>query len=209
MKDPVFPAISAVATLLTLAPLLWHMRSRNWAMLCLILWIAVANFTQFINTALWWSSTSNFAPLWCDISTRLYLMSALGVPCATWCIAMRLERIASTRQVSRGGGFRKKEVCIDLGLCLLLPLIYAALAIVWQGHRFDIYEGMGCYTASYYSWPWLLLSPLPVIAVSLLSLVFSRKLTTEAVMISRDRLTSARSNDGIIGVLRISMNSQC
>ncbi|CAO1634154.1 unnamed protein product [Parajaminaea phylloscopi] len=173
MKDPVFPVAAGAGALLVLLPLSWHLNARNWAMLLLIWWIFVANIVQFINSLVWWNKTDNCAPIWCDISTRLYIMSTMGVPCATWSIAIRLESIASTRSAVQSRGLLKKRALLELTLCVLVPVLYAVCAIVWQGHRFDIYEGMGCYTAAYLSVPWLLLSPIPILIASIGSLIFS------------------------------------
>jgi len=38
---------------------------------------------------------------------------------------------------------------VDSVICLLFPSVCMALAYIVQGHRFNIYEGIGCSTATY------------------------------------------------------------
>lgn len=133
MKDPVFPVFAALGTVLVLLPLTWHARTGNIAMVLLIIWIALANFIQFVNTVIWYSNVDNKAPVWCDISTRLYLMSIIAVPACNLCIAVRLESIASTREVVQTASAKKRQKIFELTMGILLPLVYVALAVVWQG----------------------------------------------------------------------------
>lgn len=133
MKDPVFPAFAGLGALLVLLPLTWHARTGNVAMILLIFWIFVANAVQFINSIVWYNNADIKGVVWGDISTRLYLMSAIGVPACTLCIAVRLESIASTRVVAQTPASKKRQRLFEIGMGILLPLLYVALAIVWQG----------------------------------------------------------------------------
>lgn len=67
MKDPVVPYFSAIAAFLSLFTLVWHLPSRNWAMIWAIIWIFCANGIQAINSFIWYSNIDNSAPVWCDI----------------------------------------------------------------------------------------------------------------------------------------------
>jgi pheromone a factor receptor len=76
-------------------------------------------------------------------------------------ISRRLNKIASTNSVSNSRSDRRRALMTDLGLglappiismatskffkCLhlLLFLILTAIVYIVQGHRFDIYEGIG------------------------------------------------------------------
>lgn len=132
-RDPVFPIFAAIGTLLALLPLTWHARTGNVAMILLIFWISLSNFIQFVNTVVWYNNTDDVARPWCDISTRLYLASVIAIPACTLCIAVRLESIASTRVVSQTPDAKRRQRVFELLMGILLPLVYVALAIVWQG----------------------------------------------------------------------------
>lgn len=132
-RDAVFPVFAALGTLLTLLPLTWHARTGNIAMILLIFWIALCNFIQFVNTVIWFNNTDDHSRGWCDLSTRLYLMSVIAIPACTLCIAVRLESIASTRVVAQTPSSKRNQKVFELAMGVLLPLVYVALAIVWQG----------------------------------------------------------------------------
>lgn len=100
-------------------------------------------------------------------------MSNIAIPAATLCVTRKLERIASTRHVSRTPKDIQREHYFDFGMCLVLPFVYGVLSIVYQGHRFDIYEGLGCFQPVYLAWHWVALGVVPILAVSVSSLTYS------------------------------------
>ena len=103
-------------------------------------------------------------------------MMNMAIPCANLCIAKRLESIASTRVVATSDRDRTHRLFFDLGVGIGIPLIYGVISIVNQGHRFDLYEGIGCYPPTYFSWAYIVFGLVPPIIVSLISLVYSCEL---------------------------------
>ncbi|PWN33303.1 fungal pheromone STE3G-protein-coupled receptor [Meira miltonrushii] len=97
----------------------------------------------------------------------------MGVPCASLCVAKKLEAIASTRIVSVSAKEKRRTLIIDLFISIFIPIVYSTLSIVYQGHRFDIIEGIGCNPATYVSWPYILLGIIPPPIISAISLVYS------------------------------------
>lgn len=102
-------------------------------------------------------------------------MSGIAVPTAILCIARRLEAIASTRQVSQTKTDIRQRAILEFAMCLGVPVIFGVLSTVYWGHRFDLYEGMGCFSAIYVSWPWVVFNLVPVLLTSVLSLAYSRE----------------------------------
>lgn len=126
-----------------------------------------------INSFIWWNDVDNKAPLWCDISAKLTTMWTIGIPCASLCIARRLERIASTRVVSITSFERRKQLALDVLIALIIPLLYTVISVVYQGHRFDIIEGIGCNPAVYTSWVYMVFGVVPPPVVSLFTIAYS------------------------------------
>lgn len=68
MLDHVTPFFALFASILVLLPLSWHIRSRNVGTITLSLYLFFGNFDNFVNSTVWWSSTANKAPGFCEIS---------------------------------------------------------------------------------------------------------------------------------------------
>lgn len=49
----------------------------------------------FINSVVWFDSAENFAPIWCDISTKIIVAQNMALPCCNLVISKTLESIAS------------------------------------------------------------------------------------------------------------------
>lgn len=97
----------------------------------------------------------------------------MGIPCATFCISKKLEAIASLRQSSRENYPHSNQIFNDVAICWGLPITYALLTIINQGHRFNIVEGLGCSPA-------IFLSPVSIVIdyglpllMSCLSIIYS------------------------------------
>lgn len=68
MSQAIFVVFSALATVLLLLPLPWHIKSGNAGTLLYIFWTLTANLILFINAIVWKDNVGNWAPVWCDIS---------------------------------------------------------------------------------------------------------------------------------------------
>ncbi|KLO16520.1 STE3-domain-containing protein [Schizopora paradoxa] len=166
---PLFPTFAFLGFFLVLIPLPWHFQAWNAGTCLYMVWTALACLNQFINSLAWRDSAINFAPVWCDISSRLITGVAVAIPAASLCINRRLYKIASIQCVSVTRAQKRRAVIEDLSIGLGIPIIEMALAYVVNGHRFDIYEGLGCYPAIYNVWlSYVLVSGWPI-AIGLVS----------------------------------------
>lgn len=109
-------------------------------------------------------------------------MGNIAIPAGTLCVTRKLESIAATRCVNATAADKRRERYFEFGMCLGLPIIYAILSVVYQGHRYDIYEGMGCLQHVYPSWPWIAFGIVPLLLVCVTSLTYS----CECVLSSRN-----------------------
>nr|ALS87617.1 pheromone receptor 1 [Ustilago esculenta]QBH70111.1 pheromone receptor a1 [Ustilago esculenta] len=173
MLDHVSPFLSLLASVLVFMPLAWHVKSRNVGTIVLSIWLILGNLDNFINSMVWWNTTANKAPGFCEISIRLRHALFVAIPASNLVIARKLESIASTRQVRASAADRKKSVIIDLLISVGVPVIYVSLMIVNQSNRYGIVEEAGCWPILVPSWVWVLLVAVPVVLISLCSAVYS------------------------------------
>ncbi|KAI0056903.1 STE3-domain-containing protein [Artomyces pyxidatus] len=159
---PLFPIFAFLGFLVTIIPLPWHLEAMNSATCYFMLWSSIACLNQFVNSVVWHGSVLNVAPVWCDISTRIMI---------------------GATTVSLTQAEKRRAVLIDSLLCVVLPIVCMALAYVVQGHRFDIYEDIGCYPviidtlAAYFlvfMWP-LLLGIVSIVYCTLSIRAFARR----------------------------------
>nr|CDI55363.1 a2-pheromone receptor Pra1 [Melanopsichium pennsylvanicum 4] len=67
MLDHVTPFFALVSAVLVLLPLPWHIRSRNVGTVALSTWLFLGNVDNFVNSMVWWNSTSDKAPVFCEL----------------------------------------------------------------------------------------------------------------------------------------------
>ncbi|SNX82060.1 probable Pheromone receptor 1 [Melanopsichium pennsylvanicum] len=173
MLDHVTPFFALVSAVLVLLPLPWHIRSRNVGTVALSTWLFLGNVDNFVNSMVWWNSTSDKAPVFCELSIRLKHAVFIAIPASNLVIARKLESIASTRQVRTSAADSKKSVIIDLLISVGVPMVYVMLMIVNQSNRYAIIEEAGCWPLIFPSWVYVLLVAAPVIIVSLFSAIYS------------------------------------
>ncbi|KAH8092655.1 STE3-domain-containing protein [Cristinia sonorae] len=169
----VIAGFSLLSFILCYIPLAWHFEAWNVGCVLYIFWIGTGCLFQFINYIVWFDNAVNVAPVWCDISIRFLFIARLGIVASGLIIARRLCKI-TTGTTTRGSRRDKmRSVSIDLAIGLGFPL--AQLIIFWfiQGHRFDIYEGVGCRPAIPVTWVFMVLSACWPVALGLVSCYYS------------------------------------
>ncbi|KAJ7661852.1 GPCR fungal pheromone mating factor, partial [Mycena rosella] len=103
---------------------------------------------------------------------RITMGASVGIPAAALCITRHLYQIASVKTVSISQSDKRRATLIDALICVLFPLVYIALQYIVQGHRFNIYEQIGCYPALYNSLPMYLLSAMWLPLLGLVAAVY-------------------------------------
>ncbi|KAJ7732209.1 pheromone A receptor-domain-containing protein [Mycena maculata] len=169
---PLFPIFAFLGFLLPLVPLLWHFQAWNSGTCWYIFWASSSCLNQFVNSIVWSGNTLNSAPAWCEISIRIMMGASVGLPAASLCINRRLYHIASVRCVVITKAEKRRAVLIDSLICGLFPAIYVALQYIVQGHRFNIFEDIGCYPDLYNSLPTYFISSMWPVVIGLVSAVY-------------------------------------
>ncbi|KAK6987715.1 STE3-like pheromone receptor [Favolaschia claudopus] len=146
---PVYPIFAFLGFVCVLIPLPWHFQAWNSGTCLFMMWTALSCLIGFVNSVVWRESIADVAPIWCDISTRLMIGIAVGIPTASLCINRRLYKIASCQTVSISKAEKRRAVLVDLAIGLGIPFVQMPLQFVVQGHRYDILENVGCYPTTY------------------------------------------------------------
>nr|VWO99360.1 ABC1 transporter [Ganoderma boninense] len=182
-------------------PLYWHLEAWNVGCVLYIFWIGLMCLFNGINYLVWRESAINFAPRWCDFYIRFYIGASIGVVCASLVINRRLYHIANVSAVSITRADKRRNIITDLLIGLGIPLLAIAVYWFYQGHRFDILEGIGCLEAYPNTWLALILYflwPIPIGLVSAtyciltLKAFFKRRRQFNELMASNKNLTFNR-----------------
>ncbi|ESK91508.1 pheromone receptor [Moniliophthora roreri MCA 2997] len=157
MTVPVYPneiysAFAFLGFILMTIPLPWHLEAWNTGTCCYMIWTGLGCLNMFINSIVWKGRVDNIAPVWCDISTKYIIGVAVAIPACSLCINRRLYHIATANTVTITRAEKRRAVIVDLAICVGLPILQMILHYIPQGHRFDIFEDVGCYPTTYNTW---------------------------------------------------------
>lgn len=158
----VFSLFAFVGFILVCIPFPWHFEAWNTGTCLYMAWAALGCLNFFINSIIWNHTAINLAPVWCDISSRIIIGLSVGIPASSLCINRRLYLIASVKSVTITKAEKRRAIAVDLAIGLGIPFLQMILQYVVQGHRFNIFEDIGCWPATYdtpvayplvYVWP--------------------------------------------------------
>ncbi|KAF8197962.1 pheromone A receptor-domain-containing protein [Pholiota molesta] len=147
--NSVFSAFSFITLILVLIPFPWHLEAWNTGTCLYMFWTALGLLSYFVNSIIWRNNAINWAPIWCDITTRIVIGISVAIPAASLCINHRLYCIASVHSAMRTRQEKYRAIMVDLAIGVGLPVIAMILAYIPQGHRFNIFEEVGCFPAIY------------------------------------------------------------
>ncbi|KAK7680870.1 hypothetical protein QCA50_016180 [Cerrena zonata] len=165
---PLYPIVSFIGLVLSLVPLPWHLQAWNSGTCFFMMWTALASLNKFVNSVVWAGNAIDSAPAWCEISTRITIGVSIGIPAASLCINRRLYKIARVSAVTISRAEKRRAVIIDTLICIVFPCICMALAYIVQGHRYDIFEDLGCRPAIFNTVPaYFLVSMWPIVIGSI------------------------------------------
>ncbi|TBU29735.1 pheromone A receptor-domain-containing protein [Dichomitus squalens] len=146
---PVYPILALLAAVVVVVPLPWHLQAWNSGTCLFMLWTAIGCMNYGINAIIWRADVIDRAPVWCDISSRIIVAVGVGIPAASLCINRRLYKIASVTAVTITKAEKHRAVLIDLAIAFGIPVAQLIAEFVISGHRYDLYEQIGCYPFIY------------------------------------------------------------
>ncbi|KDQ50575.1 hypothetical protein JAAARDRAFT_211610 [Jaapia argillacea MUCL 33604] len=142
----IFSTCSFIGFTLVAIPFYWQLEYWNTGACLYIGWTAIQLLNLFINSIIWNGNALNPAPIWCDISSRVLVGSSVAILAASLCINRRLYHMVSIKYaVKKSKAERRREMNTDLAIGLGIPLFQMCLQYIVEGHRFNIFEDIGCY----------------------------------------------------------------
>ncbi|THH04132.1 hypothetical protein EW145_g5746 [Phellinidium pouzarii] len=166
-----------------------------------MIWTAIACINQFVNAIVWRDNAINWAPVWCDISSRIIIATSVAIPASSLTITRRLFKISRVQSIMASPKEKRIEMAIDLSLVVGLPVFVMILYYFVQGHRFDIFEQLGCFPVtintppSYvlvWGWPLFLGTISMVYCVLTVSSFLKRRREMNQFLNSNTQLTISR-----------------
>ncbi|KIK89782.1 hypothetical protein PAXRUDRAFT_831769 [Paxillus rubicundulus Ve08.2h10] len=185
--NSIFSALSFIGFLLASIPLPWHLQAWNTGTCMYMIWTSLGCLIMFVNSIVWNDNVVNWAPVWCDISSRYIVGASIGIPASALCITRRLYYIMKLQSLSYGKKEKKREIVVDVSIGVGLPCVVMALQYVVQGHRFNIFEQIGCYPATMNTLPAYFLVFMWPLLVGLISMVYAA-CTFRLALIQKSRL---------------------
>ena len=158
----VYPLLTLLTILLSIAPLIWHIKNRNLAASSLICWIVLNNIFYFINALVW--PNDDLDSWWrgyglCDLEVKLQVAVTIGIPASLVCIMRNLAAVLDTsRTVLQPTPAQwRRRYAIESLLCFGAPIYMIIIHYVVQNIRYYIFAISGCVPGFDDSWPSILL----------------------------------------------------
>ncbi|KAJ6617170.1 pheromone A receptor-domain-containing protein [Mycena sp. CBHHK59/15] len=168
----VFSMFAFIGFLCSSIPLPWHLEAWNTGTCLYMIWSALACLVLFIDSIIWSGNIIDWSPTWCDISTHFLNGFNLAIPACSLCINRRLYQISSVRTVTRTRAEKRRSIMIDLSIGLGIPILQIPLQYIVQGHRYNIFEDVGCLGETYETPVAIVLFHLPPIIIGMISAVY-------------------------------------
>nr|AEY62536.1 pheromone receptor a3 [Ustanciosporium gigantosporum] len=172
-----------------------YLRAKNLPVLLSIFWLCLTGLCIGINTAGWQESVEIKWKPYCEFAIRIIYASTFALQCCSLLLLRRLEAIAATRFVSLTATALRKRLYSEIFVGAILPAIYIALAIINQGHRFDIIEDFGPNMSIYPSALSIIFSVLPPLLTSLIAITYAI-LCGRWLVLRRRQLAAVLSSSG-------------
>ncbi|KAF9458256.1 pheromone receptor [Collybia nuda] len=169
----VYSLFAFIGFVVALIPLRWHLDAWNAGTCLYMLWTAIACLNQFINSVVWSGSMVDDLPGWCDISVRIIVGASTAIPAASLCINRRLYRISRLQTAKVSDAEKRREMIVDFAIALGLPIFFIIISYIPQGHRYDIFEDIGCVPIGYATPVYVILVQFPPVAIGCVTAVYS------------------------------------
>ncbi|GAD97393.1 a-pheromone receptor PreA [Paecilomyces variotii No. 5] len=159
----IIPFLSLLSIILSITPLMWHLRNSNFPAVCLVCWFLINNLFNIVNAFIW--PTDNIDSWWsgvglCDIEVKLMVASYVGIPGALLCIFRHLAEVLDTDRtvLVPSGSQRRKKLAIEIAFCLVVPVLAMITHYFVQKTRYMLYTISGCVNNFDESWVTFVLS---------------------------------------------------
>ncbi|VDC05613.1 unnamed protein product [Peniophora sp. CBMAI 1063] len=149
---PLYPVVCFISTTMLCLVLLtsFARRNMNLGVCFLCFWLLIENLFLGSKAIIWADNADIKLYVFCDIGTRIQVLTSVVKPMATLILTRRLYLITSLRSVDAlsSSKAKRKDRLIEWTLGLVIPIIVAGpFYYIVQGARFEVNEGFGCLNA--------------------------------------------------------------
>ncbi|TFK67121.1 STE3-domain-containing protein [Pluteus cervinus] len=170
--NSIFSIFSFLGFVACTIPLPWHLEAWNTGMCLYMVWTGLGCLILFINSIVWHHNAINWSPIWCDITARYIVGLNSAIPATCLAITRRLYHITAIR-IPASKVDNRRAMIVDIAIGLGIPFLEMVLQYIPQGHRFNIFEDIGCWPFTYGTTVGLVFVFLPPIALCLISGVYA------------------------------------
>ncbi|EJU00450.1 STE-3-like pheromone receptor [Dacryopinax primogenitus] len=162
IPHPELPIGAFIAFICLMICLPSHLRVRNVASSSMNIWLSLVCLISGINSVAWAMDMIVRFPIWCDIAvTKILIGSNVAFPAAAFSICRFLCDVARPNAKEQTIKTRRSRAFVEIVLCWVQPIVVMALHYIVQGHRYDIYEYIGCQPTYYDTWAALFIINIP------------------------------------------------
>lgn len=175
--DILVAALAFASCMLSILPLVVHIRNTNFAAIVLILATMVLNLQSFVNALIWPANdieNSWDGRIFCDIEVKLYIGLNMAVVGAITSILRQTAIILDTTSITLSPS-PKQQICkaiFEGTVCVAIPLILMPAHYVVQPERYWILPVVGCTLSVDRSWMMVVLMWVPPTLVSIAGSIY-------------------------------------
>ncbi|TKX20095.1 pheromone A receptor-like protein [Elsinoe australis] len=174
----VLGVLAGLVVLLTIPPLIWHSRHRNFAPSFLIACILVNNVFNLVNAAIWHNDKFNtwFSGVgWCDLHTKIIIANSTALPAATLCILKKLADVMNTKKINLAPSEaqQRRRAIFEGAMCGGIPALTMFLHFIVQSTRYSIVGISGCTPSIANTWISVFFIILPPAILALVNVYFA------------------------------------
>ncbi|TFK67120.1 STE3-domain-containing protein [Pluteus cervinus] len=170
--NSIFSVFSFLGFMACMIPLPWHLEAWNTGMFLFMAWTGLGCLILFINSIVWHHNAMNWSPVWCDITSRYIVGLSFAIPATCLAITRRLYHITAIR-IPASKVDNRRAIFVDIAIGLGIPFLGMVIQYIPQGHRFNIFEDIGCWPYTYDTTLCVAFVYLPPIILFLISGVYA------------------------------------
>ncbi|TFK67122.1 STE3-domain-containing protein [Pluteus cervinus] len=170
--NSIFSVFSFLGFMACMVPLPWHLEAWNAGMCLYMVWTGLGCLILFINSIVWHHNAINWSPIWCDITSRYIVGLNFAIPATCLAVTRRLYYIIAIR-IPAGKVDNHRAVIVDIAIGLGIPFLGMVIQYIPQGHRFNIFEDIGCWPFTWNTIVGLAFVCLPPVGICLISGVYA------------------------------------
>ncbi|CAG8469184.1 43_t:CDS:2, partial [Scutellospora calospora] len=183
MADYLFTVVTFLAIILCIIPGIFHIQTRNWGAILMIFWVIATNLILFINSILWANDLDDKAPIYCLISSPIYVGANFGLLASISCMIHTLYNVVACPTIITEK-IRRKQAIINFCLIILVPTFLSGCYYSIQPNMYEIRPVLGCFSPAYINGLFFLIDGIWPVIISIIGCYYAAR-TSYAIMKKR------------------------